>query len=70
MHALQCTGNNELMIVEFRYSQQGQEDKENDKIPDQLSRYSTRHDLFLKTNLSSFYVKQERKQLVFFTMLP
>lgn len=70
MHALQCTGNNELMIVAFRYSQQGQEDKENDKIPDQLSRYSMRHDLFLKTNLSSFYVKQERKQLVFFMMLP
>lgn len=70
MHALQCTGNNELMIVEFHYSQQGQEDKENDKFPDQPSRYSTCHDLFLKTNLTSFYVKQERKQLVFFTMLP
>lgn len=69
MHALQYTGNNDLMTVEFHCSQQGQEDKENDKFLDQLSRYSSCHNLLLKTSLSSFSVKQERK-LVFFTMLP
>lgn len=70
MHALQYTSNNNLMIVEFHYSQQGQEEKESDKFPDQLSRYSSCHNLLLKNSLSSFSVEHERKQLVFFTMLP
>lgn len=69
MHALQCSGNNDLMIVEFHYSQQGQEDKEKDKFPDQPSRYSSYYNLFFKNSLSSFSVQQERKQLVVFTML-
>lgn len=68
MHTLQCTGNNDLMILEFHYSQQGQEDKENDKFPDQLSRYSSCHNSLLKNKSTSFSVKQERK-LVFSTML-
>jgi len=51
MHALQCTGNNDLTTVEFHYSQQGQEDKENDKFPDQLSRYHSCHCLLLKNSL-------------------
>lgn len=58
------------MIVQFHYSQQAQEDKENDKVPDQLSRYSICHNLLLKTSLSSFSDKQERELLVFFAMLP
>lgn len=48
MHAMQCTRNNDLMIVEFHYSQQGQEDKEKDKFSDQLSRYCSYHNLFFK----------------------
>lgn len=48
MHTLQYIGNNDLMIVEFHYRQQGQEAKENDKFPDQLSRYSSCHNLLLK----------------------
>lgn len=70
MQALQCVGNNDLMIVQFHYSQQGQEDRENNKVPDQLSRYSICHNLLFETSLSSFSVKQERQHPVFFTMLP
>lgn len=70
MQVLQCTVNNDLTIVQFHYSQQAQEDKENDKVPDQLSRYSICHNLLFKTSLTSFSVKQEREQLVFFVMLP
>lgn len=65
---MHCTGKNDLMIVQFHYSQQGQEDKENDKENDPLSRYSICLNLLFETSLSSFSVKQERKQLVFFTM--
>lgn len=45
MQPLQCTGTDDLMIVQFHYSQQAQEDTENNKVPDHLSRYSICHNL-------------------------